>query len=45
MKLLFDMLFVAHQTGRIGQPQYGRTINDDLFVTVSKCQIKARSTN
>lgn len=38
-----NVIFAAHQTRRIGQPQHGRTVNDDLSVTVSEREIETRS--
>lgn len=33
---------VAHQTGRAGQPEHGRTVDDDLSVSVPERKVEAR---
>lgn len=37
--------FVAYQTGRIGQSEHGRTVDDDLFISISEREIETRSSH
>lgn len=37
-----EFIAVAHQTGRIGQPKYGRTVDDDLSVSVPERKVETR---
>lgn len=41
--MIINIMFAAHQTGRTGQPQHGRTIHDDLSVAVPEREIETRS--